>query len=296
MIKSQKCFAIILLTGLFLLAGCAGTFKGFRSSSSKVVKKAPYYDGKKITVNGNVGLLPVEMDIRLYRAYFENDRKHALEPLIEAIDKAVCGFEKIDPLDFIDLPPEQAPDIYMGNVESFNSPATHTGTDENDEDNQMVLYRYSPSSAWKDSLLARAGQNQVDYFLFITVGFSEYFLRMKNLLGSKELSLGTGYSIPSEWLTDLDTPAEVLHVTGALLDKNGKILRCGAEGIIAKKTGFLKSLIDLQELISNEEIANLLNNDRREDLPGTPLKWEAAVQNLTGQLLGRDNMIVQQVK
>jgi hypothetical protein len=290
--KPQKFYMIFLISSFVLFAGCAGTFKGFRSSSSKVVKKAPYYDGEKITINGDVGLLPVEMDIRLYRAYFENDRKHALEPLIDAIDNAVCGFDNIVPLDFIDLPPEQAPDIYMGNVESFNSPATYTGTGENDEDNEMVLYRYSPSSAWKDSLLARAEQNHVDYFLFITVGFSEYFLRMKNLLGSKELQLGTGYSIPSEWLTDLDTPAEVLHVTGALLDKNGKILRCGAEGIIAKKTGFLKSLIDLQEMISTEEIANLLKNDRREDLPEKPLKWEAALQNLVAQLLGREKMIM----
>jgi len=291
--KPQKYFVVILLFSVVLFAGCAGVFKGFRSSKTKIMKKAPYYDGKKITVNGNVGLFPVEMDVRLYRAYFESERKHALEPLMDAIDETAVGFDNIVLLNFIDLPPEQAPDIYMGNADAFNSPASRSGSREEDEDNEMVLYRYSPSSAWKDSLMARAGQNNVDCFLYITVGFSEYFLRMKNLLGSKELQLGTGYSIPSKWLTDLDMPAEVLHVTGALLDKDGKILRSGAEGIIAKKTGFLKSLIDVQDLISDEEIANLLNNDRREDLPGTPLKWEAAMQNLVAQLLGRDNLLVQ---
>ena len=291
--KPQKYFVFILIFSVVILADCAAVFKGFRSSSTKVVKKAPYYDGKKITLNGNVGLFPVEMDIRLYRAYFEGDRKYALEPLMDAIDETASGFDNIILLNFIDLPPEQAPDIYMGNADAFNSPASHSGSNDEDEDNEMVLYRYSPSAAWKDSLLARAGQNNVEYFLYITVGFSEYFLRMKNLLGSKELQLGTGYSIPSKWLTDLDMPAEVLHVTGALLDKNGKILRCGAEGIIAKKTGFLQSLIDVQDLISEEEITNLLNNDRREDLPGTPLKWKAALQNLVAQLLGQDKMIVQ---
>lgn len=290
--KSYKWLTVALILSLALITSCAGIFSGMRSSSVKEMNKAPYYDGKKVAIDGKVGLLPAEYDIRLYRAFFEDDRKAALEPLLDEIDAFAGKFDMLKPMSIIDLDPEQAPDIYMGNVDAFNSPTSRTSSGEDEDKTQMVLYRYAPSKAWKDSLLARAAQENVDYFLYITVGFGEYFLRMKNLLGSKELQLGTGNSEPSKWLSDLDAPADVLQVTGALLDKNGKILRCGAEGIIAKKTGFLKSLIDVQDLISDAEIAKLLNDDRRADLTGEPLKWEAAVQNLIAQVLNKDDLIL----
>jgi len=290
--KNNKWLTVALILSLALITSCAGIFSGMRSSSTKVMNKAPYYDGKKVAITGQVGLLPAEFDVRLYKAFFEDERKAALEPLLDGIDAYAGKIAGLKPLTFIDLDPEKAPDVYMGNVDAFNSPTTRTSSGNEEDKTQMVLYRLAPSKAWKDSLLARAAKENVDYFLYITVGFGEYFMRMKNLLGSKELQLGTGNSEPSKWLSDLDAPADVLQVTGALLDKNGKIVRCGAEGIIAKKTGFLKSLVDIRDLISDEEIAHVINQDRRTDLTGEPLKWEAAVQNLVAQLLGDDKLLL----
>jgi len=196
------------------------------------------------------------------------------------------------PLPPIKLPLRDAPDVYVGNEDSDQSPVVATNAEEND-DRIMIVYRYNPSGKWKEALLRLANARGVDYVLYITLGFSEYFVRQKNLLGSKELELGTGYVLPVKWLSDLDTPVEVLHVAGALLDKNGKILRAGAEGIVAKQTGFLWSLFDVREMITAEDIEKLLQEERRQDLPDKPLAWQVALQNLVAQLSGRADLIVE---
>jgi hypothetical protein len=130
------------------------------------------------------------------------------------------------------------------------------------------------------------------YSLYITLGFSEYFISQKNWKGSKELRLGTGYSVDVPWMSDLDTPAEVLHLTGALINRDGKIVRIGAEGIIAKRTGFWTSVIGFQDMISDKMLKKLMTEERRDDLPGNPLTWQVSLQNLVAQLTGNPRMII----
>jgi hypothetical protein len=44
-------------------------------------------------------------------------------------------------------------------------------------------------------------------------------------------------------------------------------------------------------MLSKEDLQKILNNERREDLPGHPLKWKVALQNLLAQLLSQKVLI-----
>ncbi len=289
----KRAFSIFLFLAFIFFMSCSGALSGFRSSSTKKISKAPYYTGSAKTLEGTIGHFPVEMDVRLYNDFFENNRRDELTPVINAMNEYVDSFNVSKPLIYIDLDPDKAPDIYVGNRNAFNSPAPGSDLGDISETQEMVIYQQDPSKAWKDSLLAVSAKENVENFIYITIGFSEYFLRMKNLLGKKELQIGTGYTQAAPWLSDLDTPAEVLHVTGVLLDKNGKILRCGSEGIIAKQTGFWSSVFDLQDMIDEAELKNVLENEKRQDLDGEPLAWQVALNNLVAQLLEKEDMIIQ---
>jgi hypothetical protein len=134
----------------------------------------------------------------------------------------------------------------------------------------------------------------------MTMGVSEYLPRSKNILGHKEIELGTGYREPVSWLIGSDDPISVLHVKGVLLDVNGKILRAGAEGII-HQTPSLKEFLenmenfmqgDFTDRVFTEKKLKEILIEKRKDLPGTPYLWQAAVQNLIAQLLGKRELLL----
>ena len=162
----------------------------------------------------------------------------------------------------------------------------------------MSIAIRKPAEPWKKKLKETAAEMDVDYILYISVGFSEYLYQKKALLSKTEVfDLGTGSKIPKKWYHNDDSPVEVLHVTGTLMDAEGTILRSGAEGIIAKNRGFwdLHSLspFDLDNTVEKSELEKVLTDEKREDLPGQPLKWKVAVQNLVAQLLNRQKLIIQ---
>ncbi|HSM60010.1 MAG TPA: hypothetical protein VK849_04395, partial [Longimicrobiales bacterium] len=59
----------------------------------------------------------------------------------------------------------------------------------------------------------------------------------------------------------------------------------GAEGLLARRTDLKLSAIGAQELVTDEDVERLLT-ERRDDLPGAPLVWQAALRNLVAGLLG----------
>ncbi|HSL69113.1 MAG TPA: hypothetical protein VK864_02670, partial [Longimicrobiales bacterium] len=103
---------------------------------------------------------------------------------------------------------------------------------------------------------------------------------------SKEIELGTGYTMALPWLTSLDDPVTVLQLTGALIGRDGRALRIGAEGLIAHRTSFLLSALGAQRIISDEDVERV-RSARREDLPGQPLVWQVALRRLVAGLTGQ---------
>jgi hypothetical protein len=102
----------------------------------------------------------------------------------------------------------------------------------------------------------------------------------------KEVPLGSGHRRPIPFLTAEDRPVEVLHLAGVLFDADGRARRAGAEGILLRDTPFLAQVLDLAILLDDATLARALSGERRPELPGAPLSWEVALDNLLAQLTG----------
>jgi hypothetical protein len=142
-----------------------------------------------------------------------------------------------------------------------------------------------PSSEWIEGVRAVLDESGADYALVVTLEVGQYWTRQTGLRGSKSVELGTAYTMPLPWLTSLEAPVSVLQVTGALVDRDGKAIRIGAEGIMARRTSLLGSAVGLQRILRDEDIeaARLL---KREELPGQPLAWQVALRHLVEELAG----------
>lgn len=101
---------------------------------------------------------------------------------------------------------------------------------------------------------------------------------------------GTGFSVDVPWLTATDAPSSVLQVTGALIGPDGRAVRIGAEGLVARTTNVFMAGFGIQALISDEEV-EAARTARREDLPGQPLVWQVALRNPVAELTGRRNLV-----
>jgi len=72
-----------------------------------------------------------------------------------------------------------------------------------------------------------------------------------------------------------------------LVDRDGKALRIGAEGFVARRTRLLVSAVGGQELLGDEDV-RAARTARREDLPGAPLAWQVALRRLVSSLTARE--------
>jgi hypothetical protein len=150
----------------------------------------------------------------------------------------------------------------------------------------MQLSVGRPSKEWvaaADASLAGAGAARG---LVLTLEVADYLPRQTGLRGDKSVELGSGYTVALPWLTSLETPVSVLQLTGALVGRDGRAVRIGAEGLLAKRTGLVASALGMQALLSDEDVQRL-RSERRDDLPGRPLVWQAALRAMVAQLTGR---------
>jgi hypothetical protein len=165
------------------------------------------------------------------------------------------------------------------------------GDDCQDADDRrpMRLAVARPSRNWVESVRTEAVRADADRVLVISLEVGNYLPRQRNWRGDKEVQLGTGYSVAVPWLTALDRPASVLQVTGALMDLEGRAVRIGAEGLVARRTNIILGGFGIQALISDEDVERA-RTTRRDDLPGQPLVWQAALSNLVAELTGRPDL------
>jgi len=121
--------------------------------------------------------------------------------------------------------------------------------------------------------------------LVITLELGQYWPRQKGLSLSKEVRLGSDYAVSVPWLTSLEKPVAVVQLTGALIGRDGRAVRIGAEGLMAKRSNIVLSALGAQMLVSDEDIEQL-RTLRREELPGQPLVWQVALRTLVSELIG----------
>lgn len=150
----------------------------------------------------------------------------------------------------------------------------------------MRLAVARPSADWVAWLAAAMGGAAVERALVITLEIGQYRIRQSGLRGDKRVDLGSAHTASLPWLTSLETPVHVLQLTGALVGRDGRAVRIGAEGLLARRTSLPASSLGAERLITDEEIAQL-REARRDDLPGRPLVWQVALRTLVAQLTGR---------
>jgi hypothetical protein len=179
------------------------------------------------------------------------------------------------------------PDVHFG---CPADPSEDDCTNEREPDSDQRTMRLAvgrPSSSWVEWAAAAADRAQASAVLVLTLEAGQYWSRETARFGRRKVvELGTDYSQPIPWLTSLDTPAHVLQVTGALVGRDGRAIRIGAEGLFARRTPFLISSLGAQALLTDEDV-DRVRTLRRDELPGRPLVWQAAIRNLVAELTGR---------
>lgn len=252
------------------------------------LKGAPFYktyNKKAVIAKAGVGCVAISLDAITKSEFLYVGREQALQPLVNAMTAYwdSLGMSKRLPNDLLAL--KGAPYVYVGSAEGEGAPpeAAMQRT-EHDKFPPMVIHIQNAASGWRTALREAMQASQVEYMIWIKLGFSEYPKAGKGIFG-KKVVLGTGYEENIKFLSAEDKPVEVLQVTGMVLDREGSVVRAGAEGIAAKDSPFWVQVLEAQQAMNNEALQNLLQHERREDLPDRPLKWQAALRSLATQLL-----------
>ena len=185
------------------------------------------------------------------------------------------------------------PDVQFGCV-----PATIGGCADPDEESgpavlasasEQPLMRLAvgrPSRNWIEALGPELDRAGASHALVITIELGQYWVTKSGWNDRKSLQLGTGHTVRLPWLTSLDTPVGVLQLTGGAIGRDGRAVRIGAEGMLAKRTGIVASGFGWQAVITDEDV-NRLRTLRRDDLPGQPLVWQVALRELMADLTNR---------
>jgi hypothetical protein len=278
---------LALLPGLIgSLAGCA-SLDAMAVAESHRLDEAPYYveiAQPQPTPGSCAVVLLVTIDPLFEDAFGYAGRVRELEPIRDAVNARVQARSGCVRADARSPAAPQPPRVYVGSAESEYAPA-EVGDQRlpGDRFAPMVLHLDRPGSEWARQAGALAAQAGMPYVVAIQLGVSQY---MKGYSGvfTKEVALGTGYRQPVKFLTAEDKPVEVLHLTAVLLDASGRVVRAGAEGIVLRDTPFLAQTVGAVRTFDTAELERVLTDERRNDLPGSPLKVDVALDNLLAQL------------
>lgn len=281
--------AAVLGAAVLLSASCATTGATLNSGvGDRLMEHPPYAAGHgRLTGAGRIAHVPIAYQRGGSQEEFldpEDGRGTPVAALLEDMNAYLDSIGASVRLVVADPQPGARPDVYFG---CEQNPGGECVADSRDVAVQgrpwMKLAVGRPSQRWVApvrSALDRAGANGT---LVITLEVGQYWTRQRNLFGQKEVRLGTDHDAAVPWLTSLDQPVSVLQLTGALVDRDGRAVRIGAEGLLARRTNLLLSSVGAQALIREEDVARL-RTLRREDLPGQPLVWHVALRNLVAEL------------
>jgi hypothetical protein len=178
-----------------------------------------------------------------------------------------------------------APDVHFGCIQAMTG-GDCVGDGDEDATHELQLSIGRPSTDWTQWIGAALDSASHAQALMITLELGQYWPRQKGLSLAKEIRLGSDYTVAVPWLTSLERPVAVVQLTGALIGRDGRAIRIGAEGMLAKRSNIALSAIGAQMLVTDDDIERL-RTLRRDDLPGQPLVWQVALRNLVSQLTGR---------
>jgi hypothetical protein len=241
-------------------------------------------DGVRQRVDPTV-LLPVTLDPELATSLGYGQRAGEFGPLVSALNQALQAMACCRSVAGTALP-SGAPWVYVGSAAGEFAPAEAAEQVlPHDSFPPMVMHVRKPSPAWSQAMAALLAREGAPYAVVVTLAVSQYPKGREGVFG-KKVVLGTGYEERIEFLTAEDKLLEVLQLTGVLVDAQGKVVRAGAEGILARDTPFAAQVFDVTKVLDDRTLERVLTKERRKDLPGNPPKWEVALGNLVAQLRG----------
>lgn len=275
---------------LALLSACASAGSTFRSGvGDRQLEHPPYYTGRALTA-----LQPTPR-ILAYSVEFQRGASQAeiFDPAsgvgssvaallgdMNAQLDSIFAEQRIETVAGNGVAP---PNVYFGcELDATNDCVERGDSVLGRRGTTMKLAVERPSSAWIARHAALLDSTGASHALLLTLEVGQYWPRQSGLLGKKSVELGTNYTVELPWLTSLETPVSVLQLTGALIDREGKAVRIGAEGILAVRTRLSASGFGMQRLITEQDVnaaRTLMHNER--------LAWRSAVCALAAQLAGR---------
>ncbi len=280
---TSRVMIFCVLPGLFILAGCAAITQNMQSTQTRTMYHEPFVRDlvRNVSVDkSDIQVLPVMVD--------KGGRwfTPSLQPLASELSGFLVEKQWVRTLPEAGLPEDGAPGITFGAERYFSD------DDKRDYSHAPMLLKVTQSSKKWRAAWQELSPATTPYTMIIKVETSAYQVKQKDWKGNKEIVLGTGYRVRVPWLTSLDDPVPVVHITGGLLDREGRVVRAGAEGIFVKESSSLESLFGISRLITKEDVERILHKEKRDDLPGAPLCWQVALQNLTAHLAGDAGLII----
>ena len=296
----RRMLAAVVVTATAQTVGCATTGATYRSGvGERLLEHPPYYAGSGVGTDAAAvrwGHLPVAYQRGAsHSPIFDPGHSPQLAELLDRMNRyldslgvsaALLSHAGSGSGSASGVPP----DVQFGcafQPGAFDEDCTERGDSVLGRAGQtmrLAVARPSPDwIAWVGSLMDQRG---VDHVLVLSLEVGQYLTRQEGLAGRKVLELGTDHKVRFPWLTSLETPVSVVQLTGAVVGRDGRAVRTGAEGLLARRTSLPLSGLGAQALITDEDIASLLSA-RRDDLPGQPLTWEVGLRTMVRQLTGR---------
>jgi len=283
------CLRLVLLA----VASACATGSTFRSGVGDAFPEhAPYYAGNgRMLPEARIAHVPVSFQRGASQSEIFDPRSSSESPaaaLVSDINDYLASLAVTTAMP-ADAPLRgAAPDVMFGCAQDALMECAERDADSTlgRRFTTMRLAIGRPSTAWVEDARAAATRVNASAILVLTLEVGQYWPRQKGWRGTKGVELGTNYSASLPWLTSLEKPVSVVQITGALLDRDGKAVRIGAEGLYVRPTSIVMSSVGAQSLITDADIERL-RTMRRTDLLGEPLVWQIAVRELVQQLTGR---------
>ena len=281
---SISCIALAVLT-----AACASGGATYQSGvAPKSFDRPPFYAGADVPNVSRVAHLPIRYQRGAEQgAQFEpksaigSPAATLVAEMNAYLDSIATSAKLLPTITEVGT----APDVHFGCLPAMIG-GDCVGDGDEDANHQLELSVGRPSQDWIGWIGTVLDGSSHDTALLVTLELGQYWPRQKGLSLGKEVRLGTDYTVGVPWLTSLERPVAVVQLTGVLVGRDGRAIRIGAEGMLAKRSHLLVSALGAQSLVSNEDIEQL-RTLRRDDLSNQPLVWQVALRNLVSQLTGR---------
>ena len=291
-------FALVLRAAFFrsfllAFASACATGSTFRSGVGDAFPEhAPYYAGKgRLVADARIAHAPVTFQRGASQSEIFDPKASADSPtaaLVADINHYLDSLGATTALP-ADTPLRGvAPDVMFGCAQDarLECPDRDADSTLGRRFTTMRLAVGRPSEEWVTNARTAATRVNADGILVLTLEVGQYWVQQKGWKGDKAVELGTNYTASLPWLSSLEKPVSVVQITGALLDRDGKAVRIGAEGLYVRPTSIVMSSLGAQALITDADVEKI-RGLRRTDVLGEPLAWQVAVKELVGRLTGR---------